>query len=117
MPVSRKRGRDNFKQLVKECTWCPKTVLTQERIEKFASRARAYICTYHYIEQQQQQEIAVIADANSSAATTTLKQELLYSDIERISKAFKGHRCALDFDNGFVNSELREARAPDEGLL
>ncbi len=93
-------------------------MLTQERIEKFASRARSYICTYHHIEQQQQQqEIAVIADANSSAATTTLKQELLYSDIERISKAFKGHRCALDFDNGFVNSELRETRAPDEGIL
>jgi hypothetical protein len=24
-------------------------------------------------------------------------------------KAFKGHRCALDFDRGFVNSQLREA--------
>jgi hypothetical protein len=23
-------------------------------------------------------------------------------------KAFKGHRCALDFDRGFVNSELKE---------
>jgi hypothetical protein len=23
-------------------------------------------------------------------------------------KAFKGHRCALDFDRGFVNSQLIE---------
>ena len=23
-------------------------------------------------------------------------------------KAFKGHKCALDFDRGFVNSELKE---------
>jgi hypothetical protein len=23
-------------------------------------------------------------------------------------KAFKGHRCALDFDRGFVNLELKE---------
>jgi hypothetical protein len=29
--------------------------------------------------------------------------------IERLIKAFKGHRCALDFDRGFVNSELKEA--------
>ena len=42
LPVSRKRGRENFEQLVKDCT-CPKTVLTKERIEKFAARARAYI--------------------------------------------------------------------------
>jgi hypothetical protein len=25
-------------------------------------------------------------------------------------KAFKGHLCALDFDHGFVNSHLREAK-------
>jgi hypothetical protein len=42
------------------------------------------------------------------------QQELLYSDIERRSKAFKGHRCALDFDRGFVHSELRNAMIEDE---
>jgi hypothetical protein len=59
VPISRKRGRKNFKQLVKECT-CPINVLTKERIEKFASRARAYICTYHHLEQQQQQHHKVV---------------------------------------------------------
>jgi len=44
VPVSRKRGRGNFKDLVKECTY-PVKVLTKDRIEKFASRARAYTCT------------------------------------------------------------------------
>jgi hypothetical protein len=29
-------------------------------------------------------------------------------------KAFKGHRCALDFDRGFVNSQLIEAVVEDE---
>ena len=31
-------------------------------------------------------------------------------------KAFKGHRCALDFDRGFVNLELKkeEAHADEE---
>ena len=49
LPVSNKRGSNNFKQLVKDCT-CPTNVLTKQRIEKFASWARAYICTFHHIE-------------------------------------------------------------------
>jgi len=71
MPLSRKRGRDNFKQLVKDCT-CPINVLTKARIEKFASRARAYICTYHHLEQKQQQGAAapVIEDPNCVSPTT-----------------------------------------------
>ncbi len=118
MPVARKRGRDNFKQLVKECT-CPETVLPQEVIGKFASRVREYICTYHHIvDEQQRREVAVVA--NSSATTSTphiiSKQELLYTEIERLMKAFKGHRCVLDFDRGFVNSELKDAKASDGGV-
>ncbi|KAI2488938.1 hypothetical protein MHU86_25992 [Fragilaria crotonensis] len=127
MPLSRKRGRDNFKQLVKDCTW-PIKVLTKERIEKFASRARAYICTYHHLEQLQQQvaAAAVNEDPNSSATarirvapipTTHIKQELLsYSDIERVKKDFRSHRCVLDFDSGFVHSELRNARVEGDLL-
>ncbi len=42
------------------------------------------------------------------------KQELLYSQIERLMKAFKTHRCALDFDRGFVHSELKSAKVEDE---
>jgi hypothetical protein len=34
MPLARKRGREKFKQLVKDCV-CPVNVLTKERIEKF----------------------------------------------------------------------------------
>jgi hypothetical protein len=124
MPLSRKRGRDNFKQLVKDCT-CPVNVLTKKRIEKFALRARAYICTYHHLYQEQQKQAAAqLEDSNSasnadsplSRISSHKKQELVisYSDIERVSKAFKGHRCVLDFDNGFVHSELRNARIEDE---
>ena len=48
VPVSQKRGRENFKQLVRDST-CPSKELTKERMEKFAARARAYICTYHHL--------------------------------------------------------------------
>ncbi len=50
VPVSRKRGWENFKQLMRECT-CPVNVLSKVRIEKFALPARAYICTYHHLDQ------------------------------------------------------------------
>ena len=39
----------------------------------------------------------------------TEKQVLVYSEIERLVKDFKTHRCALDFDRGFVNAELKVA--------
>ena len=53
VPVSRKRGRENFKELVKECT-SPAKVLTKERVEIFAARAHAYVCTYHHLEQMRE---------------------------------------------------------------
>ena len=73
--------------LVKECT-CPETVLTQERIEKIASRARAYICTYHHIvEEHQRRKVAAVANSCASTASTppiAPKQEWLYTEIERL---------------------------------
>ena len=77
MPMSRKRGNENFKQLVQDCT-CPVTVLTKKRIEKFASRARAYVCTYHHLQQEQEKQHQQAAsrrvenkDQNSLSQQTT----------------------------------------------
>ena len=115
-PLSRKRGRDNFKSLVRECTSVK--VLTKERVEKFASRARAYICTYHHLEKAAQTAPAAgsAASVDSMSVVGAPKQQLLYTEIERLMKAFKGHRCALDFDRGFVTSSLKEEqdKATDE---
>ncbi|KAI2505686.1 hypothetical protein MHU86_8745 [Fragilaria crotonensis] len=99
MPVSSKRGRENFKLLVKDCT-SSVDILTKVRVQKFAARARAYICTYYHLEQQE-------AASTSDGALVAQKQELLFAQIERLMKDFKVHRCALDFDRGFVNSELK----------
>ena len=46
---------------------------------------------------------------SNAAPAGSLKQEILFSEIERLMNTFKGHRCALDFDRGFVNSKLKEA--------
>jgi hypothetical protein len=37
-------------------------------------------------------------------------QGLLCSEIQRLTTIFKAQRCALDFDRGFVNSSLKEAK-------
>lgn len=108
-PVSSKRGCENFKMLVKDCT-CPSEILTRERVQKLAARARAYICTYFYLDQRS----VDIPDGSPLSQ----KQELLFAEIERLMKDFKVHRCALNFDRGFVNSELkREAPAKERRIV
>ncbi len=102
-------------------------MLTKQRIEKFTSRARAYICTYHHIEQKNKEPAAgVVADDDenptasntaSHVASSAAKQELLYSEIDRHMKNFKAHWCALDFDRGFLNCELKEAKKYDDAEL
>ena len=83
-------------------------MLTRDRIEKFASRARAYICTYHHL--QEQSASWPCSTNTDEPVPVVVKQELLYTEIERLMKAFKGHRCALDFDRGFVNSQLKKGK-------
>jgi hypothetical protein len=65
------------------------------------------------LEQQKQQAASQNSD-DCEAAQRPKQEELLYSEIERLMKAFKGHRFALDFDRGFVHSELKEAKAKNE---
>ena len=105
-PLREKKGRANFMKLVNKCI-CPETVLTKERISKFAARARAYICTYYHLSREEEAAADEILDTAPSEYTSQ-KQQLLYKEIERLMKKFKTHRCALDFDQSFVKAELRE---------
>jgi hypothetical protein len=88
-PLSKKRSRAGFVKLVDECL-DPKTELTKERVRRFSARARSYICTYHYLANKE------TVDDNKS------NQTLLLEDIERLTKKFRTHRCAMDFDRGFL---------------
>ena len=106
VPLARKKlGRENFKLLVKEST-CPVKQLTRDRVCKFAARARAYICTYYCLAMDNSKD----ATSSTSNNMVSEKQQLLYSEIERLSKDFKVHRCALDFDRGFVNAGLKSTK-------
>jgi hypothetical protein len=53
------------------------------------------------------QKTWVGSGGSTNKSMATEEQQLLYSEIERLSKDFKVHRCALDFDRGFVNAELK----------
>jgi hypothetical protein len=119
MPLKEKKGRVKFVRLVKKCV-DPFDELTKTRVRKFSARARAYICTYFQLAQQkqaQQREEDILradsANFNLNAAQEAPgdpreSQQVLFKEIERLMKAFKTHRCALDFDRGFINGFLKE---------
>jgi len=94
-PLEQKRTRDKFKALVRECSSAEK--VPKEQVRKFAARSRAYICTYFALSQ------APVDDNETQEF-----RPQLYKEIERLSKKFRGHRCALDFDRGFVEGSLKE---------
>ena len=110
-PLREKKGRVNFIALVMKCI-CPETVLTKERIRKFSARARAYICTYYHLSRDHDTIVcdnSITGDPPAAAASVSMiaeKQQLLFKEIERLMKKFKAHRCALDFDSGFVKADL-----------
>ncbi|KAG7349101.1 hypothetical protein IV203_011698 [Nitzschia inconspicua] len=95
-PLQKKRKRSDFEDLVDECTNV-ETELTKARIRKFSARARAYLCTYHYLATAEP-TAAAIQDNDQEK-----KQKVpMMDEIERLMKKFKTHRCAFDFDRGFV---------------
>jgi hypothetical protein len=106
-PLLSKKGRENFKNLVMKST-CPVEQLTKERICKFAARARAYICTYYCLDRSNTTDEASGGGGGNNGMVTE-KQPLLYKAIERLMKKFKAHRCAMDFDGGFVHGELKHS--------
>jgi hypothetical protein len=61
-------------------------------MEKFAARARAYICPYHHLEQQKERPAAANqnSDNDRDEIEWTYQQELLYSEIERLMKDMRG---------------------------
>lgn len=90
-PLNSKRSKERFKELVHECT--SREILRTETVRKLSRRARAYICAYYSLYQ-----------GNNDAADNNTPTTLTLPLIERLVKAFKTHRAAIDFDAGFVNA-------------
>jgi len=115
-PLSSKKGRQKNFELVDRC--CDPVIhLKKEQVRKMAKRARSYICTYHYlatqndladVEQPADQPVVVADDAprcrHKNENKLAEKQKQLFVNIEKLTKKFWTHQCALDFDGSFVNS-------------
>jgi hypothetical protein len=66
-------------------------------VRKFSRRAREYILAYHTLHLQQP------PSSTSNEADTHLITPM---KIEALVKDFKTHRCALDFDKGFIKAVI-----------
>jgi hypothetical protein len=78
-----------------ECS--SRDVIQTQIVRKLSRRARAYICAYFELEYNKNN------DQETPAVTLAF--------IERLVKAFKTHRAALDFDAGFVNAVVLSQEA------
>jgi hypothetical protein len=67
-------------------------------VRRFLASARAYICTYHYLNE---------ARVDGGEGDNTMGP-LLLDEIERLMKEFKTHRSAFNFDRGFLGASGRK---------
>jgi hypothetical protein len=103
--LDKKRGRDNFLRTVRECI--SETIITREKVQKFARHARRYVLGYHVLWQIQQ---GVIKDSSNSEEQTSTSDNLaiIPAKLEQMVKKFKTHRCAMEFDHGFCKTIFKE---------
>jgi hypothetical protein len=99
-PLSEKRKKETFRDTVRACL--SQDVLTTERIRAFSKRAREFICAYHVIHQEARSRENTTAQVD----VTTDQNVAVPVKIEALAKQFKTHRCALDFDHGFVRAAI-----------
>lgn len=106
MDIVMKRGKDNFRESVRK-SLDNLSILTLPRMRKFSKRARQYIRAYQVIEERQSGngKTSIVAEKLETQPHITLEL------IERVVKKFKTHRCASDFDNGFIKEIFNESIA------
>ncbi len=81
-------------------------VITRERVQKFARRARHYIAGYHVLHQMQQGIIHSQDNQELQDSSRTLT--IVPAKLEQMVKKFKTHRCAMDFDHSFCKAVYKE---------
>ncbi len=67
-------------------------------MRNFSQRARAYMCAYLALEKGK--------GITTGEQTTQNKSTSVPVKIEQMVKLFKMHRCALDYDRGFIHSMI-----------
>jgi hypothetical protein len=79
--------------------------MTTEQVRAFSKCTSSYICEYYAFITSSKEGIDNGECAGSGGQKMT---PLGYGKIEQMVKKFRTHRCALDFDRGFINGILQE---------
>ena len=96
-----KKRTDIFYDNVKTCL-STNEKLTKQNIRSFSKHARSYMLAYYSLGKKEEDEHNIIT----------------YRKIEQLAKSFKTHRCALDFDTGYVKEFIDAAPTTSiEGIL
>ena len=98
-PLREKRSKETFKATVRKCL--SRNNLTTERVRSFSRRARQYILAYLAMQQVNDQQSST--DSKEEDMTQASGQ-ITPAKIEKLVKEFKTHRCAMDFDRGFIDA-------------
>lgn len=89
-----KKGKEKFDALVAKCI--SRAMMPRETIRRFSKRAREYMVAYKAME-------------SSYTNDDGQQQSISHQRIERMKKALKNHRAAIDFDKSFVLSIVQKA--------
>ena len=85
-PLSRKRGKDNFHSLVRECVG--PEILTTARVRMFSRRAREYMISYHLLKNEGKQATPV--------------------NLSHLNKERKSHTDVADIGFAWISSVMKE---------
>ena len=86
-PLAQKRPLAKFRSTVAECFGI--AYLSLSIVRKTARRARGYICAHHWLD-------------NGAVGLPDIG-DITLAKIEQLSKKMRTHRCAFDFDKGFID--------------
>ena len=107
MSLALKRSKTSFRKLVSDC--CSREKVTKEIVRFFSKRARQYIIAYYAVKNHANEcKTLTVKDNNKKDCIIDLTgaEESTVVKVEQMNRAFKTHRCAMDFDAGFIKSEF-----------
>lgn len=111
LPMKDKKGKGNFRHSVSGAI-AREGVLATDRIRKFSRRAREYIVAYKLLKLYLDKEAEDGGSDEDEWDEHELISKISSKKIEDMKSSFKAHRCALDFDAGFINFVCKEKEQP-----
>jgi hypothetical protein len=115
LPLSSKRKKENFQKSVSQCL-DRNDVLTLERQRMFSKRARQCMLSHHCIEmRKEERKLAATKEINPDVKGVKeeeeKKHEMSACLVEKITKKFKSHRGATNFDSAHTDAIVNDMKS------